>query len=66
MTPEHARYLADREREAARVATLVSQRKAMERRREAVERRDPCVWCGVRADLHDAKGCARWVPGLVA
>lgn len=66
MTPERARYLANREGQAARVAALVEERKAMEQRRDAITRRDPCSWCGVRADLHGAKGCARWVPGLVA
>lgn len=66
ITPERARYLANLAGQAQRTAALAAERVAMDRRREAIERRDPCAWCGVRADLHGAKGCARWVPGLVA
>lgn len=66
MTPERARYIANRAQQADRTAALAAERVKMDARREAIARRDPCVWRGVRADLHDAKGCARWVPGLVA
>lgn len=66
MTPQRARYLANRARQADRVKALVLQRVAMDQNRDAVTRRDPCAWCGVRADLHGGQGCRRWVPGMVA
>lgn len=36
-------------KEAARIQAL-----------ESAVNRDPCLHCGVRADLHDEQGCKRW------
>ncbi len=41
---------------AARVEARMTERESV----EPAPMRDPCGFCGVRADMHDEFGCKRW------
>lgn len=61
--PEDARPFG-RSRSSGSNRTAIAERLARrdaEREGVVAVLRDPCVRCGVRADLHGAAGCRRWV-----